>query len=280
MSLVGLSVLTTAVGLAAPAVAATLSSNWAGYVAVPASAAGASFSSVSGSWTEPIAGCAARRETYSAVWVGLGGDSESAQALEQIGTDADCGRSGKASYSTWYELVPSAPVNLKLVVRPGDEMTASVTVRAHDVTLRLRDLSTGKRYSVTRRAPQIDRTSAEWIVEAPSVCMSSDSCSTLPLTDFADVTFSSATATAQGHNGEIGDPTWSSSALELRQSTAAGRDGHRAGPQATATALVIATPSAVASGAGAFSVVFSEQSIQAEAPNPTTTLPGFGGGPP
>jgi hypothetical protein len=271
VSLVGLSVLTTAVGIAAPANAATPSSNWAGYVAVPASAAGASFSSVSGSWTEPTAGCAAHRETYSAVWVGLGGDSESAQTLEQIGTDADCGRSGEASYSTWYELVPSAPINLKLVVRPGDEMTASVTVRAHDVTLRLRDLSTGRRYSVTRRAPQIDRTSAEWIVEAPSVCMSS--CSTLPLTDFADVAFSDATATAHGHTGEIGDPTWSSSALELRQNAATDRDGRRAAPRATATSLVIATPSAVANGAGAFSVVFSEQAIQAEAPAPPITLP-------
>jgi Peptidase A4 family len=278
--LVGLGTIAATVAFAAPAGAATPSSNWAGYVAVPASAAAARFSSVSGSWTQPTASCATHRETYSAVWVGLGGDSERAQALEQIGTDADCGRSGNASYSSWYELVPSAPINLKLRVHPGDEMTASVTVRAHDVTLRLRDLSTGERYAVTRRVAQIDRSSAEWIVEAPSVCMSVDSCSTLALTDFADVAFSSATATAQGHTGELGDPSWSAGALELRQSATAGRGERRAAPRATATSLILATPSAVANGDGAFSVTFSEQSIQAEAPAPTTTLPGFGGGPP
>ena len=38
----------------------------------------------------------AGRESYSAVWVGLGGYSENASALEQIGTDADCSRSGAA----------------------------------------------------------------------------------------------------------------------------------------------------------------------------------------
>ena len=42
---------------------------------------------------------------------------------------ADCARSGSASYSSWYELLPAEPVNLTLEVHPGDEMSASVTVK-------------------------------------------------------------------------------------------------------------------------------------------------------
>jgi hypothetical protein len=274
-----LSALALALAFASPAGAAAPSANWAGYVAIHPGG-GDKFSSVSGAWTQPTASCSGHAGTYSAVWVGLGGDGESAKALEQIGTDADCSHAGSASYSAWYELVPAGPVNLKLAVHPGDRMAASVTIRSHDVTLRLSDLSTGKRYWITRHTTSIDRSSAEWIVEAPSLCMSSGSCSTLPLTNFADVAFSSATATAHGHTGEITDSSWSASALELRQSSPIDDDGPRAVERATAATLLSATPSAVTSPTGAFSVEWSEQSIQAEAPAPTAALPGYGGGPP
>ena len=69
------------------------------------------FSSVSGAWTQPAATCS-RGRTYSAVWVGLGGYS--ASELEQIGTDANCSSSNRASYGSWYELVPAAPAHLTL----------------------------------------------------------------------------------------------------------------------------------------------------------------------
>ena len=122
---------------ASSAPAASVSTNWAGYVAVPSASVGSRFSSVSGSWKQPSANCSAGRETYSAVWVGLGGYNEDARSLEQIGTDSDCARSGGASYSSWYELLPAEPVNLTLEVHPGDEISASVTVKNHDVTLRI-----------------------------------------------------------------------------------------------------------------------------------------------
>jgi hypothetical protein len=112
----------------------SVSSNWAGYVALPSASVGSRFSSVSGSWTQPSATCSAGEETYSAVWVGLGGYRENARSLEQIGTDADCTRSGTTDYSSWYELLPAGPVNLTLKVHPGDEMSASATVSAHEVT--------------------------------------------------------------------------------------------------------------------------------------------------
>jgi Peptidase A4 family len=254
---------------AAPAGAATVSSNWAGYVASPAS--GSRFGSVSGSWTEPAATCSAGRETYSAAWVGLGGDSEGARALEQTGTDADCTRGGRAVYSAWYELIPAGPVKVALKVHPGDTMTASVTVRGRDVTLRLRDLTTGARYSATRKVSSVDTSSAEWIVEAPSVCSATGVCGPLALTDFGTVAFSLATATAAAHTGPADDPAWSAGALELRQNALrrlAGRFGH-----SSATGTISAIPSALTSETGAFTVAWEEASAQSEQPA-GPTLPG------
>ena len=78
---------------AAAAAAGTVSSNWAGYAALASTGAPAP-RSVSGSWRQPAATCTPGRETYSAVWVGLGGFNEGTGALEQIGSNADCTRWG------------------------------------------------------------------------------------------------------------------------------------------------------------------------------------------
>ena len=258
---------------AAPADAASVSSNWAGYVASPA--AGARYSSVSGSWTQPAATCSAGHETYAAAWVGLGGDSEGAHALEQTGTDADCTRSGRAVYTAWYELIPAGPVKVPLKVHPGDTMTASVTVRGRDVTLRLRDITSGARYTTTRRAASIDVSSAEWIVEAPSVCDGSGGCSTLPLTNFGAVAFSLASATIGTDTGPANDPAWSASALELRQNAARTISASRFG-RASSAALVSAAPSALTGAEGAFTVTWAEATAEPQAPT-GPTLPGFGG---
>jgi hypothetical protein len=254
-----------------------VSTNWAGYVDVPATA-GASFSSVSGTWRQPAASCTAGRQTYSAEWVGLGGYSESARSLEQIGTDADCTSAGRARYATWFELLPAAPVAVAIKVRAGDLVSASVTVKASHVTLRIRDLTTAARFTTTVRASGVDGSSAEWIVEAPSACASENRCRTLPLANFGVVSFSSATATARGHTGAIADPSWSATALELRQGVfdvAATRSAGQAQPTST---LVLATPSPAAAG-GAFSVDWHEQAVASEAPS-GPTLPGFSGGSP
>ncbi len=259
--------------------AVSVSSNWAGYVAVPSVSVGSRFSSVSGSWTQPSATCSAGEETYSAVWVGLGGSRKNARSLEQIGTGADCTRSGSAHYSAWYELLPAGPVNLTLKVHPGDQMSASVTVRAHEVTLRIRDLSTGARFSRTQRVSKFDVSSAEWIVEAPSVCSSTSFCATLSLTNFGTVAFSSATATAHGHTGAVEDPDWSATTLELRQNAGATAPGPAAARNQFARALTVATPSSASGSDGSFAVTWNEQRIQTEQPS-VPTLPGFNGGPP
>jgi hypothetical protein len=268
-----------AVALAAPpgAMAANaVSSNWAGYVVRPP--AGKRLRSVSGTWTEPAVSCTPGHAGYSAVWVGLGGYRRNASSLEQIGTDSDCTRSGRAVYSSWVELLPAAPSALRLKVRPGDQITASVTVIGRDATLGIRDLSTGERVSRTVRLMALDVSSAEWIIEAPSDCATSGSCHTLPLADFGKVAFTSATATIGARTSTIEQGGWTTTALQMRAGRGALAEGATEG-RLSGAALLLATPSAASRASGAFTVAFGERGGEAGTPE-GPTLPGFSGGPP
>jgi Peptidase A4 family len=67
--------------------ATEVSTNWAGYAV---STDATTYTSVTGTWTEPTVTCGASDAgTSSAFWVGLGGLSTTSQALEQIGTSAE-----------------------------------------------------------------------------------------------------------------------------------------------------------------------------------------------
>ena len=191
---------------------ATTSTNWAGYAA---SRPGVGFRHVSGTWVAPAAHCGSGTRRYSAAWLGLGGLHTTSRALEQVGTEADCA-GGKGYYSAWYELVPAAPVRLGLTVRPGDTMSAAVTVSGHLVKLFIADRTQGTSFSKQLRVDQVDVSSAEWIVEAPSACVDNGGCRALPLADFGTTSFASArTTSATGHTGTITDPAWSAVAISL-----------------------------------------------------------------
>lgn len=188
------------------------SANWAGY-AVHRS--GVSFHTVSGSWRQPGVSCAGARHTYSAYWVGMGGFSASSSALEQIGTEADCSAQGVPVLSAWYEYLPYA-VPITMTVKPGDTMSANVTVAGHRVTLTLNDVTRGHSFSKTLSVANVDVTSAEWIVEAPSQCYGQNSCTILPLADFGSAMFTGAQVqSANGHAGSISDPAWGVTRLDL-----------------------------------------------------------------
>jgi len=251
--------------MASPAGASTLSSNWAGWVALP-TASHSSFTSVSGSWQVPTVSCTAGQSTYSAVWVGLGGYRANSNALEQVGVDADCSSSGRAHYDSWYELIPAGPVSVPMAVHAGDDMTGSVTVHANHVTLRLRNLTTGARYSTTRHAAQVDLSSAEWILEAPSSC-TANSCQTLPLADFGGVSFSAATATSGSHTGPVQDQRWSAQQIELRQGSRPGTARFANGHVLPVTE-VIATASPASGPLGSFSVSWTEHQSEGEGRRP------------
>jgi hypothetical protein len=246
---------TALVGAPAAAADTTVSSNWAGYAVHRSNA---SFTKVIGTWTLSQPTCTAGRPTYSSAWVGLGGFSESAQALEQIGTEADCTASGRAALSAWYELVPAASRAVRLTVHGGDRVRASVSVSGHEVALTLADLTRHRSFTRTLRASQVDTSSAEWIVEAPSLCSDNLSCQTLPLADFGSTVFGSASATsATGHTGTIKDQRWSTTRISL------GESGHSfvgAGPGTAGAGSATATASALTRKGSGFTITFTGSS--------------------
>lgn len=210
---------------AAPALAATqeaASENWAGYVV--SSNDGGGFSAVSGQWTQPRVACTANSQpSYSADWVGLGGGGQQSSALEQIGTQADCGTSGRASYYAWYELVPSAPVKLSLTVHAGDDIWARTAVSGDRVSLYITDRTTHETWdrTLTMTSATPDTSTAEWVAEAPSECAGGamSACAPLTLANFGTAKFTDAYTTAGGHTGSISDAHWTAEAIELQPSS-------------------------------------------------------------
>jgi hypothetical protein len=202
-----------------------VSSNWSGYVAVAPDGGVASFSDVTGSWVQPKAKCVAGRADSAAFWVGLGGDSDTSQSLEQLGTETDCdGDNAAPKYNAWWEIVPAASVRIPLKIRAGDRVTAAVVVNGQTVTMSLKDVTHGTRFTKTMTLTQtLDVSSAEWIAEAPSNCTSDGRCRPVPLTQFGTVTFTNAAAIDNGHPGTISDPTWVASPIELISSSSGGR---------------------------------------------------------
>ena len=168
-----IALIAAACAVTAPAALAdsTNSSNWAGYAVHKP---GVSFHTVSGTWRQPDAKCTPGAQSYSAFWVGLGGFSLNAPALEQTGTEVDCSISGKVVSTAWYELVPAASVPIRLTVHPGDLMRARVTVTGRQVVISLDDVTRHTGFKKTLNANVIDVSSAEWIAEAPSQCVSID----------------------------------------------------------------------------------------------------------
>jgi hypothetical protein len=181
---------------------ATVTNGWAGYVV---RTAGASFAVVAGDWLQPRVVCN-RPGSSVALRAGLGGATSDSQALEQIGTSADCSQRALVSYSAWYQLFPAPPVELPLTIRPADRIAAKVAVRASAVTVELRDFTTGASSSteLQMRSPETD--SAEWIVEAPSACVMT--CTQLPIAAFGRVAFADTSTAAGTHTGTIKDPGW------------------------------------------------------------------------
>jgi hypothetical protein len=242
------------------------STNWAGYAATKN---GIRFRRVAGTWVQPTVSCTPGQPGFSANWIGLGGYHPTSTSLEQIGTEADCTASGKAVYSAWYELVPDTSKSVRIAVKPGDTLSASVAVRGHTVHLRLANRTRGTLFEKTLSAASVDTGSAEWIVEAPAVCSSGPrgGCQTTPLANFATTGFNAATATtSSGHTGNIVDPTWSRAAITL--SSSGGREFAGAAPSA---ALGGAAPSPLSATGDGFLVVY--QSVESPA-QPPVPLPG------
>ncbi len=145
--------------------------NWAGYsVATNFSDPQPLVGGVNGSWVVPHVGIS-QNDTFSAVWIGIGGFFNRYHTLIQVGTEQDC-VGGVLYYSTWYELLPGASVAiLTMDVSPGDTIAASICLvnSAQNLWLvYIGDLSTGQSFS-QNFVYGSSRLSAECVVERPDV---------------------------------------------------------------------------------------------------------------
>lgn len=178
--------------------------NWSGYAAVtnlknPQKKA---VTKVQGTWVVPTLLCL-EDEAFSAIWVGM--DGYVSQTVEQIGTEQDWSFFGQTNFA-WIELYPGPlqelvgfPVNI------GDEIGGEVSYLGdNEFKLTLVNYTEGVRTVKHATVPNADRSSAEWIVEAPS----SNKGKILPLSRFKPVYFTNCRAKINGISGPINSRAW------------------------------------------------------------------------
>jgi hypothetical protein len=167
--------------------------NWSGY-AVTGSAN--SITAAQGSWVVPKVTCGGIHSSYGALWVGIDGFSSS--TVEQTGTDSDC-KLGKATYYAWSEFYPAPSRSITAFpVRPGDVISASVTYAAGIFTVTIQDMTAGTTFSIVGTVANAMRSSAEFIVEAPAICLLK--CSVTKLSNFGTASFGSDNTGVSGIN--------------------------------------------------------------------------------
>jgi hypothetical protein len=162
--------------------------------------------------------------------VGIDGSSD--LTVEQIGTEQDV-VNGTPVYQAWWEMYSSGigqPVQpIRITIEPGDSITASVQYIASGTYMgdfhfsivdntRSESFSTYESSSATQ-SPLAQRTSAEWIVEAPTV-----GSSVADLANFGSVTFTNATAVINGVLGPIDSSSWQSEAINMVSSNGVAYD--------------------------------------------------------
>ena len=179
------------------------STNWSGYAVTGSTG---SVTDAKGSWIVPaIQGSCSATNQYSSFWVGI--DGYNSGTLEQTGTDSDC-QGGSPTYYAWYEFYPHTSFIFSgLTIHPGDKISAEAHFSGRSFTVTITDTTTGQSASKSSRVNSAQRSSAEWIAEAPS-----SSGRVLPLADLGAASFgtdntgisSTNFATINGSTGAIG----------------------------------------------------------------------------
>jgi hypothetical protein len=182
--------------------ATTTDLNWGGYTAA------SDFNNpqpvitgVSGSWTVPQV-TVSQNNTFSAVWVGIGGTF--GNTLIQTGTEQDC-INGVPTYSAWYELLPNLATTIQtMTISPGDHITASITLTDSTLnvwTISISDQTNGQSFTQTFLYDST-RLSAEWVVERPLVNKALSQ-----LADFGSITFTNCNMEANNKSENLGNLT-------------------------------------------------------------------------
>ena len=220
--------------------------NWSGYAVQPLqgsppkkgkAAPSPAFTGVAGSWTVPSVSPSASQNTFSSSWVGMDGNSDN--TVEQIGTEQDCS-GGSAIYYAWFEMYPKGTYEIAgFPVNPGDTISAEVTYEGNGTfELSITNESANISFSTTQRSKSAQRSSAEWIEEAPSWG------GVLPLADFGVVDFCDCAATLDGTPpGPISDAAWQYNVITM----------------ATGTGTTKAVPSGLSDGGTSFSVSWEHE---------------------
>ncbi len=177
------------------------STNWCGYVAVSdvSKPAANTVSRVAGSWVVPSI-VASQNDTYCAIWIGIDGFASS--TVEQIGTGHDC-VGGIIEHYAWFEMYPGASYAINgFPVQVGDSISTVVSY-SHDgiFTMTIYNNTRNVSYTVpvvNTTLASAQRSSAEWIVEAPWWN------GILPLSNFGTAHLTNCTATITGFGSGTG----------------------------------------------------------------------------
>ena len=169
------------------------SRNWAGYTAT-----GGTFTEVNATWSVPqfAPGSPAGAD---AIWVGIGGVSGT--DLIQAGTQETVSGRGSTDYSAWVDPLPQASHTVPLPINAGDSVTVSLQEQASDNWLVVFVNNTNGRSYQLNISYVSSRSSAEWVVEAPSARRGR----ILQLDAFGSVSFTQAGSVRNGQRLSIAD---------------------------------------------------------------------------
>jgi hypothetical protein len=185
---------------------ANQSTNWSGYNQ-GLLGKGTLFTSVSGDWTVPSASPhTAGRSENSSAWVGIGGGCLEPSCLLvdptliQAGTNQDVDAEGKASYSTWWEIIPLPQILTPLAVGPGNHVRVTISQMLPEIwQIRIDNLSSGQSFTTTVPYASSYGT-AEWILETPTVISTDSGVGLAAMPNLGSVPFSGAKANGANPN--------------------------------------------------------------------------------
>ena len=180
---------------------ASYTSNWSGQMAVPPS--GQSFTKVTANFIVPSVSIS-DRESYSSTWIGLGGFYTN--KLIQAGTAQHKLSSGATQYYTWWEILPDPEQRItNIAVYPGDKFYVHISWDSSrsSATFFIENVTRSQYSSFSTSfttSSDYDGSSAEWIVERPSVGGRIS-----PLARFGTVDFTSSYAGTPSSSLSLGD---------------------------------------------------------------------------
>lgn len=191
---------------------ASASLNWSGYASLTSlhHPKTGSVTNVQGSWTVPALS-PTNDDSFCFIWAGI--DGYSSPTVEQIGT-GHLWINGSQQNFAWFEMFPNGLYEIVgFPVDISDKMGAVVSYEGSDTFLLILINFTKNIYTVIptsyTKMPGALRSSAEWIIEAPSVSNPNPPYYTiLPLANFGTVEFSNCKATINGDRAAIDSRHW------------------------------------------------------------------------